>query len=186
MSILPTWPIAAGALVAGLVLGAGADHLWMNGKVSAAQKRYTDLSAQVAEEKRQREVQRGNDERAARAREQALAARAGQIEQEKENEIAQVRSTADALIERLRKQAASKPAGTGGVPQTDAACPAQPRPDIPLGSGERIVRIAERADEIRAGLAACYKWADSVGAPGQAAEDPQPAVDTGARAGNGD
>jgi seryl-tRNA synthetase len=186
MKIMPTWPIAVGTLVAGLAIGAGADHLWMNGKVSAAQKRYTDLSDEVKAERHQREVQRGNDERAARAREQALVARAGQIEQEKENEIAQVRSTADALIDRLRKQAASKPSGTGGVREASATCPAQPRPDIPLGSGERIVRIAERADAIRAGLAACYKWADSVGAAGQAAEDPQPAADTDARASNGD
>lgn len=155
MSIVPTWPIAVGALVIGFAGGFAVEHTRLGAKIDR-------INADIAETERQRQLVRADDERVAREREQAMAARAGQIEQEKQNEIAAVRSSADALIERLRKQAASKPTSTGRVPAPGAACPAQPGPDIPLGSGERIVRLAERADAIRAGLAACYKWADSV------------------------
>jgi hypothetical protein len=159
MSIVPTWPITAAVLAAGVVLGAGADHLWMQPQVTKAEKRYTDLDAQVREQARLREVQRGQDERVARE-----AAAIGRAEQDKQNEIARNKSAADALIARLRQQqaVASKPTGTGGMPQASPTCTDGAGPGLSGGGGEWVVRLAERANEIRAGLAACYKWADAV------------------------
>lgn len=164
MSIVPTWPIAAAALAVGVALGAGADRLWMAPQVSKAEKRYADLDAQVREQARLREVQRGVDERKAREKEQQMAAEVGRVEQEKLDEIARTKSAADALIARLRQQQAfaSKPTGTGGVPSAGAACPAAAGGGFSAGSGEGVVRLAERANQLRAGLAACYAAYDSV------------------------
>lgn len=155
MSSVPTWPIVAGALVVGL-----AGEFWIERTRLGA--KIDRIEAEHAEQERVRQVQRAADETAARKKEQDLAQRASQIEQEKTDEIAAVRSSADALIDRLRKQAASKPTVAGRVPAPSATCPAEPRPAVSERSGEAVVRLAERADEVRAGLAACYKWADSV------------------------
>jgi hypothetical protein len=165
MSILPTWPIAAGALVAGLVLGAGADHLWMNGKVSAAQKRYTDLSAQVAEEKRQREVQRGNDERAARAREQEAAREAGIKLQEQIDENARIAGQRDDAVKRLQQRPDRKPAGAGGVPAPAPACAGSTGAELSRQDGEFLAREAARGDELRAALKMCYGTYDALEQP---------------------
>lgn len=155
MSILPTWPIAAGALVVGLASGFYFEHVRLGAKIDR-------ITAAHAEELRMREVQRAADERKARDVERRLVARAGEIEQEKVNEIAQVRTDADALIDRLRKQAASKPARASTVPGAAATCAPAPGGELPDRSREDFVRLAERANVLRAGLAACYGWADEV------------------------
>lgn len=155
MSILPTWPIAAGALVIGLAGGFYFEHTRLGAKIDR-------MVADNAEAERQRQLVRADDERLARAQEQALSVRAGKIEQEKINEIAQVRTAADALVERVRKQAASKPARTSPVSGTAATCAPAPGGELPDRSREDFVRLAERANVLRAGLAACYGWADEV------------------------
>lgn len=157
MSILPTWPIAAGALVLGIAGGAYVDHKVMQGRIDKIQIAHT-------EQLRVREVQRANDERANRDKEQAQANKMGQIEQEKQDAIATVRSDADALIARLRKQAASKPTNPGGVPTAGPACQSAVGAVVPERGGEDLVRLAQRADEVRAALGACYLAYDSIGA----------------------
>lgn len=156
MSILPTWPIAAGALVIGLAVGAYADHKVM-------QSRIDKITIAHTEELRVREVKRADDERAARTREQLLASQIGLIEQEKQNAITTASTTANALIERLRKQAASKPANPSGVPQAAPACETTAGPVVPIGTGTDLVALAERADQQRAALSACYQAYDSIG-----------------------
>lgn len=156
MSILPTWPIAAGALVLGLAGGAYFDHKVMQGRIDKITIAHT-------KELQARDAQRVRDEVSARETERVLAIRAGQIEQEKADEITRVRTDADALIARLRKQAASKPANPGGMP---TACPTGEvgaGRELHLSSREDFVRLAERADQLRAGLAACYRAYDSIG-----------------------
>lgn len=155
MKFIPTWPITVGALVLGLAGGLWIEHTRLGAQIDR-------IEAQHAEQERQRQVVRAEDERKARSVEQRLAARVGEIEQEKTNAIAQVRTDADALIERLRKQAASKPARTSAVPPAGAACPAAVGGELPDRSREDFVRLAERANVLRAGLAACYGWADEV------------------------
>lgn len=159
MSILPTWPIAAGALALGIAGGAYVDHKVMQGRIDKIQIAHT-------EQLRVREVQRAKDEVAARESERLLAVRAGQIEQEKVNAIAAVRSDADALIARLRKQAASKSANPSGVPTAGPACQSAAGGELSDSGREDIVRLAERADQQRAALGACYQAYDSIGAQG--------------------
>jgi TolA-binding protein len=156
MSILPTWPIAAGALVIGLAGGAFIDHKIM-------QSRIDQINIEHAEGLRVREVKRADDERAARTREQLLASQIGLIEQEKQNAINQASTTANALLERLRKQAASKPANPGGMPQAAPACETTAGPVISESTGNDLVSLAERADQQRAALSACYQAYDSIG-----------------------
>lgn len=155
MSILPTWPIAAGALAIGLAVGAYADHKVMQGRIDKIQIAHlAELSA--------RDAQRIQDEVAARNKEQQLSARAGQIEQEKQNAIAIVRSDADALIARLRKQASAKPASASPVSSPAAACESAAGGELPDRSREDFVRLAERAEAQRAALSACYTTYDSL------------------------
>lgn len=156
MSILPTWPIAAGALVIGLAAGAYADHKVMQGRIDKITIAHT-------EELRVREFKRADDERAARTREQLLASQIGLIEQEKQDEITKASTSANALIERLRKQAASKPANPSGMPQAAATCETTARAVVSESAGSDLVSLAERADQQRAALSACYQAYDSIG-----------------------
>lgn len=156
MSILPTWPIAAGALVIGLAVGAYADHKVM-------QSRIDKITIAHTEELRVREVKRADDERAARTREQLLASQIGLIEQEKQDAITTASTSANALIERLRKQAASKPANPSGMPQAAPACETTAGPVVSESTGNDLVSLAERADQHRAALSACYQAYDSIG-----------------------
>lgn len=156
MKLITTHKLVVTALLAGIGFGWYCTYKVMDGRIDNIQSAHT-------EQLRVREVQRAKDEVAAREAERQLAVRAGQIEQEKVNAIATVRSDADALIARLRKQAASKPANPSGVP---TACTTGETPTgavVPDGAGEPMVRLAERADELRAGLAACYRAYDSIG-----------------------
>lgn len=156
MSILPTWPIAAGALVIGLAGGTFIDHKIMQGRIDKITIAHT-------EELRVREVDRANDERAARTREQLLASQIGLIEQEKQDAITTASTSANALIERLRKQAASKPANPSGMPQAAPTCETTPGPVVSESTGVDLVALAERADQHRAALSACYQAYDSIG-----------------------
>lgn len=162
MSLLPTWPIAAGALVAGLVVGAGADHLYMDAKLSREQARYTKLENDHKEQERLSTLKRAEDERAARDKEQQMAARAGQIEQEKTNEIARIRADSAAAIARLSNRPDRKPASTGGVPSAAPACAGSTGAELSSRDSVFLAGLAARADEHRAALQACYRWADEV------------------------
>lgn len=146
-----------GAFTVGMLTGGYGVYRVMDGRIDKITTAHT-------EQLRAREVQRASDERAARERENALATRAGQIEQEKENAINAVRTDADALIARLRRQAASKPTSPGRVPSATAACETPAGAVVPVGAGIDLVALAQRADEMRAALGACYTAYDSIGA----------------------
>ena len=156
MSILPTWPIAAGALVIGLAGGAWIDHRVMQGRIDK-------ITIAHAKQEEQRLLQRTRDEVAARENERILVERANQIEQERLNEVANIRSQSDALIARLRQQAASKPANPSGVPTPATTCQSPAGGELPSGSREAVVWLAERAEAQRAALSACYNAYDSIG-----------------------
>lgn len=149
-----------GAFTVGMLSGGYGVYKVMDGRIDK-------INAAHTEQLRVREVQRATDERAARERENALATRAGQIEQEKENAINAVRTDADALIARLRQQAASKPASPGRVPSAAAACETPTGATVPDRAGEDLVRLAARADELRTALGACYQAYDSLGQDSQ-------------------
>lgn len=155
MSILPTWPIAAGALVLGLAGGFYFEHTRLGAQID-------HMNADAAEAERQRQLVRADDERVAREAEQQLAARAGQIEQEKTDEISRIRSGYAADLARVQQRADRKPAGAGGLPAASPACAGSTGVELSNRDAGFLSWQAARADELRAGLQACYGWADSV------------------------
>lgn len=155
MSILPTWPIAAGALVAGLVLGAYADHAVMTGRIAKIEKTHADLERQRAEVY-------ATDQAEARAKEQTWAARVGQVEQEKTNENARIAARYAAELDGLRKRAERRPAPTGETPSATATCAGATGAELSRPDAAFLIGEAARADRQRAALAACYGAYDAV------------------------
>lgn len=146
MSLVPTWPIAVGTLVIGLLAGAGADHLWMNHEVAAAEKRYDDLKsnhetalalANAANLKKQDELQLAADE--------SEMKRAMSNDQHAKD-LAAVRAAARAGAVRLSIPGACRPAagaqaGVAAGPGTEA------RTDLLPGTADAAIRIAGRSAE---------------------------------------
>lgn len=156
MRLLPSWPLEALTLAIGLGIGAYVDHAIM-------QSRIDKLTVAHAEELRVREVQRSKDEVAAREKERLSAVRVGQIEQDKTNEIARIRVSYSADIARLQNRADRKPATAGGVPAPVPACAGSTGAELSRPDAVFLSGIAARADELRAGLSACYQAYDTVG-----------------------
>lgn len=156
MALVPTWPIAAICLAVGVAGGAVPTRLVYVAKIDR-------INAQHTEELRQREVKRGDDERAARARESTLALRAGQIEQEKINEVDRIRALLAAADVRLQNRPDRKPAGAGGMPAPTPACQGSTGAELSKQDGQFLTGEAARGDELRAALSACYGAYDSVG-----------------------
>lgn len=154
MALIPTWPIAAICLAVGVAGGAVSTRIVYVGKIDKLKAEHTEVL-------RVREVQRARDEVAARQEERRLTLRAGEIEQEKINALNRTRTDADALIDRLRKQASAKSSGPSAVPGAPAACENPAGGAILAGSREDIVRLAQRAAEQQAELAKCYAAYDS-------------------------
>lgn len=154
MKLIPTWPIAALGLALGMTAGAVSTRYVYAHKIDKIQ-------AQHIEELRQREVQRAKDEVAARQEEQRLSARAGQIEQEKTNEIARIRSDSAAAIARLQNRPA-RPASTGAVSSPAANCQGATGAELYREDAAVALRIAADADEQREALRACYAAYDSL------------------------
>lgn len=155
MNLLPTWPIAVFGLALGLGVGVYADHKVMTGRIDK-------MTAAHAEELRVREVQRAKDEVAAREMERMLTVKAGQIEQEKTDEIARIRSTYSADIARLQNRPARQSASTSGMPQAATNCKGATGADLSREDAAVALGIARDADELRSALAACYKAYDQV------------------------
>lgn len=155
MSVLPTWPITAGALVLGLVSGAYVDHHVMAGRIDK-------INAAHAEELRQREVKRADDERTARNNERQMTEAVGLAEQDKQNEIARIRNSYSAQLASLQQRADRKPASPSGVPQATPACQGATGAELSRPDAGFLVGEAARADELRAALGACYRAYDSV------------------------
>lgn len=162
MSILPTWPIAAACLVAGALLGAGADHLYMGGKVERITATLVQERKDHAEQLRVREVQRATDERTARNNERQLVEVNQMIEQDKTNEIARIRDDAAATIARLQNRPDRQPARPGGAAPQAPACQGATGAELSRSDAIFLDGEATRADEQRAALSACYRAYDSV------------------------
>lgn len=155
MNILPTWPIAAGALAIGLAVGAYADHKVMQGRIDK-------ITIAHAEELRLREVKRSEDERAARSREQQLAAKVGEIEQRKTDEIDRIRAGYADDIASLQQRANRKPASPSGVSAPSPACQGSTGAELSRADAGFLVGEAARADQLRTALGACYQAYDSL------------------------
>lgn len=156
MALIPTWPIAAVCLAIGVAGGAVPTRLVYVGKIDK-------LTADHAEELRKREVQRARDEVAARQEERRLVLRAGEIEQEKINEIASINQRHADALGRLQNRPDRKPAATGSVPSTAPTCQGSTGAELSRPDGQFLTGEATRADKLRAALSSCYAAYDSVG-----------------------
>lgn len=157
MSILPTWPIAAGTLVLGLSVGACIDHTVMSGRIAKIEKAHADVLEQIAQ------VQ-DSDQRAARSKERDMGRLVGKAEQEKEDAQNQARAAATAALnsERMRQRSERRTASGGGVPEAPAACAGTTGAELSRPDAAFLVGFAQRADEQRAALAACYSAYDAL------------------------
>lgn len=155
MSILPTWPFAAGALVLGLAGGAWIDHTVMAGRIAKIEKTHADVMRQLAEV-------HDADQLEARTKEQTWAARVGQVEQEKIDENARISARYAVELDGLRKRADRRPAPTGGMPDAAPACEGATGAELSRGDSIFLAGLAARADRHRAALAACYGAYDAI------------------------
>lgn len=155
MKLIPTWPITVAVLAFGFGAGVYIDHKVMQGRIDT-------INIAHAEELRLREVKRAADEKAARDRENGWVQKVSEIEQRRIDETDRIRTDADHLVARLRNQAASKPANPSGLPQAAASCETATRGELPQSSREDFVSLAQRADELRSALSACYQAYDSM------------------------
>lgn len=155
MSILPTWPIAAGTLVLGIVLGAYADHTVMAGRIAKIEKGHADVMRQLAEV-------HDADQLEARTKEQTWAQRVGQVEQEKTNENARIAARYAAQLDGLRQRAERRPTPSGGMLETTATCAGATGAELSRPDATVLIGIAQRADQQRAALAACYGAYDAL------------------------
>lgn len=157
MSIIPTWPFAAGVLVLGLAGGAWLDHTVMAGRIAKIEKGHADVMRQLAEV-------HDTDQRDARTKEQQNAEKLGKIEQEKldAKEQARVASAAALNSERMRQRAERRPAPISGMPEAPTSCAGATGAELSRPDATVLVGIAQRADEQRAALAACYGAYDAL------------------------
>lgn len=139
----------------GMGSGAWIDHGHMSNRIEK-------MTAAHAEELRLREVQRAKDEVAAREMERMLTVKAGQIEQDKTNEIARIRSTYTADLARLQNRPARQPTSASGMPQAATTCKGATGADLSRPDSEFLVRLAADADQLRTALSACYQAYDQV------------------------
>jgi len=155
MSLIPTWPFVVGGLLLGAAGGAALDHTIMSAKIARIEKASADVERQRAEIY-------AADQLAARATERGWADRLGQVEQEKQNEINRVRAAGAAALAGVRNRPDRQPAGASGMPQAAPACTGATGAELYRSDATVLVGIAQRADEQRAALAACYGAYDSL------------------------
>jgi len=157
MSLIPTWPFVVGGLLLGAAGGAALDHTIMSAKIARIEKASADVERQRAEIY-------AADQRDNRTKEQKMAERVGQAEQEKINAQAQARAAGAASLnsERMRQRAERRISPAGGVPEAAATCAGSTGAELSRPDATFLIGIAQRADEQRAALAACYGAYDSL------------------------
>jgi len=154
MTLFPTWPITAGALVVGLVAGAYADHTVMSARIDKAK-------AYASEQLRQREVVRAQDERIARTREQEITESLTRTLQDKENEKDRIAVERDRAVASLQDRANRKPASPGAAAAVAADCKGSTGAELSRPDAEFLTGFAARADTVRAALSQCYAQYDA-------------------------
>lgn len=139
-------------LLAGFAGGFSVEH-WRLGVVVA------EMRQTQAETESQMQAVRADDERVSRANEHDLSTKAIATEQGKQNEIATINARLSAALASLRNRP-ERPASAGQLSSAAADCKGATGAELYQGDGEFLARIAARADEQRAALAACYQQYD--------------------------
>jgi len=106
------------------------------------------------------EQQRADAEKEARTKEQMWQGVVNGTVKNYEIQVAGVRRNLDAALDSLRSRPWRSSSDVPGTP--GPACPCGTGASLCREDGEFLAREAARADEIRAGLVACYEVMDSV------------------------
>lgn len=139
-------------LALGFASGFSVEH-WRLGVVIA------EIRQTQAETESQMQAVRADDERIARQNEHDLSTKAIAREQGKQNEIATINARLSAALASLRSRP-ERPATAGQLSSAATYCKGATGAELYRGDGEFLARIAARADEQRAALAACYQQYD--------------------------
>ena len=145
--------MTAAALVLAVLLGL---QTWLRHSEQIAHR---DLIAKVAQERAEQQRQIAQATERARQTEQTLADQAATLEATNNAEIHAARATADTLRRRLRDAAATRalmPAAAAATGIAGAAAGGD-RTAVFEQIGDDLVSEAERADQLRAALAACTR-----------------------------
>lgn len=161
MSLIPTWPIAAGALVVGVALGAGGAVVIKNAKIDRIEKAHGKEIAGWKEVQALATAKTHAAEVNYRQREQEIRENADRSVQEKQNEIVKIAAARDAAIVSLQSRPARPATRPGAVPAVAATCQGATGAQLFRDDGEFLIREAERADRQRADLAQCYAQYDA-------------------------
>lgn len=136
------------AVIAGLLALVGVQQV----RVDRAKLALSDFKSEQA-------VLTQKAEADARKREQALEAKAGRIEEEKNEELRIVSDQLDSALASLSK----RPERTAdNVPKNPESCKGATGADLSRSDAEFLTRESARADRLRSALDACYKQYDSL------------------------
>lgn len=161
MSLIPTWPIAAGTLVLGLIAGAGITANIKNGKIERIEAKHVKEIAAWKDAQALALAKNHAAEVNYRATEQQIRENADRTVLEKQNEIDRIAAARDAAIVSLQNRPARPATRPGTVPAAAADCKGATGAELFRGDSEFLVRLAERADRQRAALAQCYAQYDA-------------------------
>lgn len=154
MSILPTWPLAAGALAIGLVLGIGGTATVKNAKIDRMEADYAKALVKAAANR----VAVGE---VARNTEQEMVESLTRTLQEKENEKARIALERDVALASLRERPERRVVAPGPAAPTASDCKGSTGAELSRTDAEFLVGLAARADGIAAALGQCYAQYDS-------------------------
>lgn len=161
MSILPTWPIAAGALVIGLALGAAGAVAFKNNQIERIEAKHGKEIAGWKEAQAVALAKYNAADLAHRTREAAIRETADKSLQVKEDEKNRIAARLDSALNSLQNRPARPAASAGKVPATATACKGATGADLYRDDAALALREAARADKLRAALAQCYAQYDA-------------------------
>jgi uncharacterized membrane-anchored protein YhcB (DUF1043 family) len=166
MNLIPTWPIAAGALVIGLGVGASIDNFVMDAKLSRKEAEIEKVKREEAERVQTQLNTYADDSLKARQREQLLQATLGNQLQDLTNEKDRIATRLADATRRLQQRPDRLPATAqaGGAGAAPAACQGTTGAQLSRPDAEFLEREAARAEQLRAALSACYQAYDAAAA----------------------
>lgn len=148
MSLIPTWPIAAGTLVLGFMLGVGGAVTVKNAKIERIEARHQ--SQELARQRTQVELERGE-----RATEQQMVESLTQNLIRANDEKLRIAGERDALAISLQNRPSRVITLPGTTRTITAACVGSTGAELSREDAEFLGGEAARADTIRAELGQC-------------------------------
>lgn len=161
MNLIPTWPIAAGTLVIGLIAGAGITASIKNGKIERIEAKHVKEIAAWKDAQALALANFHETESKYRDRERIIRESTDQSLQAKEDEKNRIAARLDVAISSLQNRPSRPPASAGPVSPVAADCKGATGAGIYAEDAIAALRESSRADRLRAALAQCYAQYDA-------------------------